>query len=141
MTFDFISIATSIFLIKYYFKITQFKLEANIVPTFTFLKCKTVINKGDLHNNLSQETLFFLKVPSWLLLLYKHIILMNAINLIDVTMIQYAWCACFLLHNGFTTSLMACILLVTELAWFWKFFSNIQIFGFLNKSTYWMIPI
>ena len=87
MNFDFISIATSILLNKYYFKITQSKVEANIVPTFTFPKYKTVINKGDLHNNLSQESLFFLKVPSWLILLYKHIILMNAINLIDVTMI------------------------------------------------------
>ena len=42
MKFDLSPIATSILLVKYYFKIIQFKLETNIVPLFKFLKCRTI---------------------------------------------------------------------------------------------------
>ena len=48
MKFHLSAIATSIFLIKYYFKIIQLKLEAKINAPFKFFKCRTIRIKEDL---------------------------------------------------------------------------------------------
>ena len=71
MKFDFRLIANLICLIKYYFKIIQFKLEATIGSLFKFLKCKTIILKEDLHKSFTRK-FFFLKVPIWPNIIIRH---------------------------------------------------------------------